>query len=227
MYDVAGYELYQQRSTQIWNVNWKVAWDNYLENYHIPLGHPGPNRLLRETDDWEELESGVSYGMFEVRDKLSKIPEERQYQELFHLGCERVPEELRGLWVQFGLAGNLGIDFYPELVDIFQLVPLAVDKTLVVALYYGHRNPTPEEQELRRLNVLINDSVNEEDRQLCTRVQQGLRSYGYSPGPLSQQESGVFAFHEMLRRLIPVASLTEAPAPGTLASENSRLLAQA
>ena len=36
--------------SQTWEVNWKVAWDNYLENYHIPVGHPGLFRLLEEND---------------------------------------------------------------------------------------------------------------------------------------------------------------------------------
>jgi len=61
---------------------------------------------------------------------------------------------------------------------------------------YGHKNPTAEEQELRRLNMLINELVNEEDRQICIRVQQGLQTNGYEPGPLSQQESCIFNFHD-------------------------------
>ena len=207
----------------MWDVNWKVAWDNYLENYHIPLGHPGLNRLVRENNVWEELSSGVGYGEFELRDKLSKIPEERQYQELFHHANKRMPDELQNKWVQFGFAPNLGIDLYPEMLDTFQLIPLAPDKTMVRAAYYGHRNPTAEERELRRLNILINDSVNNEDRELCTRVQQGLQTHGYAPGPLSLSESAIFNFHEMVRALVPVTSLPEAPPGASVATENSRL----
>ena len=29
-----------------WQCNWKVAVDNNLENYHVPIGHPGYHRLL-------------------------------------------------------------------------------------------------------------------------------------------------------------------------------------
>jgi hypothetical protein len=78
----------------------------FFENYHIPIGHPGLNRLLRENGEWEELSSGVSYGVFVLKDKPSKVDEER---------------------------------------------------------------------ELRRLNLHINDLVNEQDRQICLRVQQDLR----------------------------------------------------
>ena len=223
-YDVENYVPCMQESLQVWNVNWKVAWDNYLENYHIPVGHPGLNRLLVEGEEAEELASGVSYGVFELRDKPSNVDVERQYQEMFHHAQQRIPEEIRGKWVQFGVAGSLGIDLYPEMVDMFQLIPLGPDKTAVRASYYGHRNPTAEEIELREINVELNDSVNDEDKMLCERVQKGLQTTGYRPGPLSSMESSVFFFHEMVRGLVPVTSLDDAPTTGQVSIENERLL---
>jgi phenylpropionate dioxygenase-like ring-hydroxylating dioxygenase large terminal subunit len=134
-----------------------------------------------------------------------------------------VPDDLKGKWVQFGLAPNLGIDLYPEMLDTFQLIPLAENKTLVRSSYYGHKDPTLEESELRRLNILINDPVNAEDKLLCSRVQKGLQTHDYEPGPLSQQESGIFNFHEMMRGLIPVMSLPDPPDRGTVATVNTAM----
>ena len=222
-YDVANYIRCAEPSTQVWDANWKVAWDNYLENYHIPIGHPGLNRLLIEDDDSVALPSGVSYGVFLMRDKPSKVDLERQYQELFHHANTRLPEEARGKWVQFGFTGSLGIDLYPEMVDMFQLIPLGPEKTLVRATYFGHQDPSPEETELRRLNILINDIVNDEDKTLCTRVQQGLHTTGYRPGPLSAVENEVLGFHRMVRDLVPVSSLDDAPPSGQVHTENQRL----
>ena len=110
---------------------------------------------------------------------------------------------------------------YPEMVDIFQLVPLGHDKTMIRTTYYGHPNPTLEEAELRRLNIQINDSVNAEDSVMCERVQKGLQTHGYSPGPLSRLEVGVHYFHEMVRKLVPVTVLAQSPATGQVARENS------
>ncbi len=222
-YDVKNYVPCMQESRQIWNVNWKVAWDNYLENYHIPVGHPGLNRLLTVMDEWDELASGVSYGVFGIREKRSSVAEEREYQELFHHSFSRIPDELHNKWVQYGVTGYLGIDLYPELADIFQLIPLGPDKTEVRAAYYGHKDPTPEESRLRELNLLINDPVNDEDRTLCERVQKGLQTTGYRPGPLSIEEGSVFFFHEMVRRLIPVTQSDEAPSVGQVAAENAKI----
>jgi phenylpropionate dioxygenase-like ring-hydroxylating dioxygenase large terminal subunit len=223
MYDVANYVPCFPESRQEWQANWKVAWDNYLENYHIPVGHPGLNRLLDVEDEGVELTSGVSYGVFTVKDKPSKIDIERRYQELFHHANERVPDAIKGKWVQFGIHGNIGIDLYPEMLDIFQLIPMSPDTTVVRATFFGHPNPTAEEQELRRLNVEINNEVNDEDRELCERVQLGLQSTGYEPGPFSEEEQGLYNFHQMVRERIPVAGLAESPAIGCLLDENERL----
>jgi phenylpropionate dioxygenase-like ring-hydroxylating dioxygenase large terminal subunit len=222
-YEVSDYEKIAEPATQIWDVNWKVAWDNFLENYHIPIGHPGLHRLLVENDESDVLTSGVDYGVFLLRDKPSKVEEERLYQEQLHHADKRLPDEIKGKWVQYGFAPNLGIDLYPEMLDMFQLIPLAVDKTLVRASYYGHKNPSVEEIELRRLNFLINDKVNDEDRTICKRVQQGLSTHAYQPGPLSLLENSVSNFHEMIRDCVPVASLREPPLIGCVAAENLRL----
>jgi len=223
-YDTGSYVACAEPVHQVWECNWKVAWDNYLENYHIPVGHPGLNRLVKSTDEGEELTSGLSYGVFAIRDKPSNVDAERRYQELFPAAFERIPEDLHNRWVQFGLSGNLGIDLYPELLDIFQIMPLGHDKTLVRALFYGHPNPTREEQKLRHLNLDINGSINDEDRDLCERVQKGLATTGYRPGPLSSEESGIWRFHELVRRLVPATTLDSAPALGQVAAENRRLM---
>jgi len=224
MYGVSDYVPCMQTTTQIWNCNWKVAWDNYLENYHIAIGHPGLSRLVRISDVGATLSSGVSYGLFDLRSKPSNIESERQYQEMAVHAQARVPEEIRDQWVQIGLAPNLGIDMYPEMMDLFQLVPLSHDKTMIRASFYGHQNPTAEEEILRRLNYTVNATINDEDQTLCERVQQGLGTHGYAPGPLSQMELDIFHFHEMIRELIPVAALKKAPARGQIAAKNQELL---
>jgi phenylpropionate dioxygenase-like ring-hydroxylating dioxygenase large terminal subunit len=222
-FGVAQYEKLKPASEEVWDVNWKVAWDNYQENYHIPIGHPGLQRLLRENDEYGDYESGVNYGTFVLRDKPSRDQDERSYQELFHHSFSRVPDELKGRWVQIALPVNHGIEFYPEMLDIFQLTPLGPEKTLVRTSFYVPKDRSPEEIELCRLNLLINNLVNQEDIALCGRVQKGLKTPGYVPGPLSSQEDTISAFHEMVRKVLPVSALSLAPASGTVAETNQKL----
>jgi hypothetical protein len=63
----------------------------------------------------------------------------------------------------------------------------------------------------RYLSTRILRQVQREDEFLCTRVQQGLASGSYEPGPLSKLENCMLEFHDMLRERIPEVRLTSAP----------------
>ncbi|MEM7432295.1 MAG: aromatic ring-hydroxylating dioxygenase subunit alpha [Pseudomonadota bacterium] len=222
-YQSERYVLLGESTYQTWQCNWKIAWDNYLENYHIPIGHPGLQRLITISDDEEEWSGGTSYGIFEVRSKPSKVDVERRYQELFAQIEFDLHESVRDKWAQLGLAPNHGIDFYPEVMDLFQIVPLAHDKTAIRVAYYGDPDVSAEIEELRRLNVEIANQTNDEDKTLCERVQKGVVTTSYTPGPLSNLETGVHFFHEYIREQVPVAALPEAPVRGRVAETNTYL----
>src|SRR6201987_3865030 len=53
-----------------WNVDWKIAMDNYLESYHVPIGHPGLNRML--TPDYEDQRGGpgIARGFSWMREEI-------------------------------------------------------------------------------------------------------------------------------------------------------------
>jgi hypothetical protein len=63
----------------------------------------------------------------------------------------------------------------------------------------------------RYLNWRINRRVNEEDTVLIRRVQQGMGSEYYRPGPLGRSEVCLRSFAGKLRRLIPETRLAEPP----------------
>lgn len=51
-----------------------------------------------------------------------------------------------------------------------------------------------------------------EDEFLCKRVQRGLASPSYEPGPLSTLEGWMLEFHDLLRTKIPEVRLESPPA---------------
>jgi phenylpropionate dioxygenase-like ring-hydroxylating dioxygenase large terminal subunit len=67
---------------------------------------------------------------------------------------------------------------------------------------------------MQATNLALLDEVNGQDKVLVERIQRGVRSSGYEPGPLALVESSVYRFHEYLR---------EPPLRGTLHQENARL----
>jgi phenylpropionate dioxygenase-like ring-hydroxylating dioxygenase large terminal subunit len=66
----------------------------------------------------------------------------------------------------------------------------------------------------RHLNWRINRRVNSEDTELITRVQLGMRSASYKPGPLGTSEVCLRSFARKLRKLIPEARMEQPPPAG-------------
>jgi phenylpropionate dioxygenase-like ring-hydroxylating dioxygenase large terminal subunit len=66
----------------------------------------------------------------------------------------------------------------------------------------------------RYLNWRINRRVNAEDTVLIERVQRGMESRLYAPGPLGESEVCLRGFARKIRRLMPEARLPRPPAPG-------------
>ena len=106
-----------------WQCNWKVAVDNNLENYHVPIGHPGYHRLLDSDLIGKINAHGVAYSKSVLREKPSAHWAERMYQKLAPEVLTDLPKEVRKTWLFFSMVPNLGIDIYPDSMDVFQILP--------------------------------------------------------------------------------------------------------
>src|SRR6202050_5160682 len=198
-------------STDVWNVDWKIAMDNYLESYHVPIGHPGLYRMF--TPDYEDQAQvpGVARGLSWMREQLSSRWSGRVYQRIIGEAGAPLPEENRRCWGFYSALPNLGIDVFPDQMDFFQVLPSGPGKCIVRGAVFGLPDARPEMRVVRYLNSRINTQVNNEDKWLCGRVQRGLASSSYRPGPLSQLERWMFEFHNLLRQKIPEVRLASAP----------------
>ncbi|HEX4243130.1 MAG TPA: aromatic ring-hydroxylating dioxygenase subunit alpha [Steroidobacteraceae bacterium] len=196
---------------EVWEVDWKIAMDNYLESYHVPIGHPGLYRMF--TPDYEDQASvpGVARGVSWMRDQESPRWAERHYQRMVAGVVTHLPEENRRCWRFYSALPNLGIDVFPDQMDFFQLLPKGPGRCTVRGGVFGLPDDRREMRAVRYLSSRINTQVNDEDRWLCARVQRGLASGSYKPGPLSQLERWMLEFHELLRARIPEFKLASAP----------------
>jgi phenylpropionate dioxygenase-like ring-hydroxylating dioxygenase large terminal subunit len=186
-----------------WDVDWKIAMDNYLESYHVPIGHPGLNRLATPDYDDQRRVPGIARGVSWLRDTPSPKWSERAYQELLARTAINLPDGQRRSWRFYSSLPNLGIDLYPEQVDFFQILPRGPGKCTIRYAIFGHPDERREMRVLRWLGTRINAGVNVEDRWLCERVQRGLQSPSYEPGPLSSIENWMAEFHDSLELAIP------------------------
>jgi phenylpropionate dioxygenase-like ring-hydroxylating dioxygenase large terminal subunit len=208
-------------TTEVWDCNWKVAVENNLENYHIPLGHPGYDRLLdNDLMDFSNA-NGVSGSRSVLKQEPSSNPTERLYQRLAPEVLTDLPEKTRRTWLFFAMLPNTGIDVYPDCMDVFQILPRTATTCIMRYPVYAPADQRREARILRYLNTRINRQVTAEDKSLSERVQRGVTTYGYEPGPLSRIEAGLRGFHDSIRAAIPEAAMTRKPA------SLSPLLAQA
>jgi phenylpropionate dioxygenase-like ring-hydroxylating dioxygenase large terminal subunit len=197
---------------ETWDVDWKLAMDNYLESYHVPIGHPGLNRMF--TPDYEDQKGvpGVARGVSWLREQLSSRWSERRYQQLVGRVSAHLPDDNRRSWRFYSMLPNLGIDVFPEQMDFFQVLPGGPGKCIIRGGVFGLPDSSRDMRVVRYLGQRINRSVNAEDAWLCQRVQRGLASSSYSPGPLSELEGWMREFHDLLRERIPETRLYHPPA---------------
>ncbi|HTV51203.1 MAG TPA: aromatic ring-hydroxylating dioxygenase subunit alpha [Steroidobacteraceae bacterium] len=196
-----------------WDCDWKIAMDNYLESYHVPIGHPGLFRMF--SPDYEDqvlLPGGVARGISYLRDQPSSRWSERFYQSLVLPTAVQLEAQGRKRWSFYSMLPNIGIDIFPEQMDFFQVLPRGPGKCTIRGGSFGHADSRREMRVLRYLGARINRQVQREDEFLCVRVQRGLGSRSYEPGPLSSLESCMLQFHDMLRARIPEAREPRAPA---------------
>jgi phenylpropionate dioxygenase-like ring-hydroxylating dioxygenase large terminal subunit/AcrR family transcriptional regulator len=202
------------------DVNWKTVLDNDNEGYHVPVGHPGLQRMFGNSYHDEVLENGVSRSYSRLRDKLSPVWSEGLYQRLLP-EVARLPEELRRAWLYYGLFPNLSMAIYPDMMSYFQVFPLSTTKCMLRGHAYALPDDRREMRAARWLNERINRQVWLEDRNLVFWADSGLRSSSYQAGVLSDKESAVGQFHNLIRAALPVARTKIPPAPGRVVEVNS------
>ncbi|MGH6931019.1 MAG: aromatic ring-hydroxylating oxygenase subunit alpha [Dongiaceae bacterium] len=213
-------------AVEIWNSNWKVAIDNNLENYHIAMGHPGYHRMLDNDMNGFGNRHGVAGSKSVLKQRLSPNWSEQRYQKLAPRALSDAPEDVRKTWYFFIMQPNIGIDIYPDSMDIFQILPHGAETCSIRYPLFAGPGESRELKVLRYLNSRINRQVTAEDRVLSERVQMGMGSHGYEPGPLSTYESCLKDFHDRIRAACPVTLLTKSPPAGQVRQVNAQMAAR-
>lgn len=194
------------------HVNWKNVTDNYSDAMHIAVAHPGLSRLFGQTYG-VEAELWVDKMWGHLRDTPSSQISERMYQSVLPKS-PHLPENRQRLWTYFKLWPNVAFDIYPDQVDFMQMIPMSPTETLVREIAYAHPDDRREMRAARYLNWRINRRVSLEDKALIERVQAGMGSRSYSPGPLGNNEVSLRSFARRMRELIPESRLERAPGAG-------------
>ena len=178
--------------------NWKIVVENYLEGYHVPIAHPGLMRLY----DYQRYsaETHENWAWFEapLRDTPSANRMERLYQRLAK-PMSGLDEADRTIWRYVVIYPNTAIDLYPDQINVWQIRPAGPEATDDNWACFRETNPGPVTRLVQRINQRFNTEVLDEDVDLVSAVQTGIRTHGYKPGPLAAREAGVAWFADRIR----------------------------
>ena len=193
-------------------VNWKNVADNYSDGLHIAVAHPGLSRLFGNA---YRIEAGehVDRMSAELVEQPSNNVSERAYQALLP-PVDHLPDAQRRSWLYFKLWPNTAFDIYPDQVDFMHFVPVGPTKTMIREISYALPDDRREMKAARYLNWRINRRVNGEDTALIGRVQKGMESRFYRPGPFGRSEVCLRSFARKLRQAIPQTREDQPPEPG-------------
>lgn len=204
------------------DIDWKNLVENYVEDYHFPMGHPGLSALMEKEYDREVYAGGTMRLSHHMRADPRDNWSARGYAKFLPV-IEHLPEHMRRRWTYIGLFPNVFFDIYPEWMDFFQLIPLGAGRTRIRARSYGYPDDRREMKAARWFCARLNVRVQKEDELLTESVQRGLASGGYTRGILSEKEIVLAGFQDWIRARIPVSQLTEAPPAGRVAARNEEL----
>ena len=174
-----------ERRTYAFDSNWKVFVDNYLDGgYHIPFLHKG-------------LHSVLDYGEYKIENGARWC---LQWSPVHDSGRDAQTAAVRGgkeahyYW----LYPNFMINWYEGMMDTNLVLPLGVDRTLVVFDFY-FADVDASAVERNRASIQVGDRIQAEDTGICASVQKGLGSRAYKAGRLSvRREAGEHLFHRLL-----------------------------
>ena len=206
------------------DIDWKNVVENYVEDYHFPMGHPGLSALMEADYDREVGPGGIIRLSHRMRREPRRCWSAERYATLLP-EVDHLPADLRRRWSYFGMFPNVYLDFYPDSFDYFQFLPLGAGRTRLRGRRFGLPDQRPEMRAARYLGARLNNRVQEEDERLTYSVQQGLAAGAYTQGILSDKEVVLAGFQDWIRSRLPVAGMVQPPVAGTVAARNAELMA--
>lgn len=193
-FDVGSHVVFERTET-VWNCNWKLLLDTFMESYHVPALH---GRLLPNQPGhrmWSQR--------FGPHQRIP-VPGPTLYKQ------RDLPSEDRRLighaTVQHHLHPNVMFNHVFDYLVMWRFVPVAVDRTIAHLTRYW---PTPVDDELRaKLTKRFTWQARltlEEDYPASERIQHALESGRVQHTVLGRNEAAVIAFHDTIDHRLGVA----------------------
>ena len=176
--------------THVWNTNWKVLAENFMESYHLPVCHAG---TVGGVSKLEEMDCPPGLPTFNyhyiLKDASFKLA-------VAHPDNTRLQGDWRRTTILLAIYPCLLITLTPGYFWYLSLHPKGVDHVHIT--YGGGMSPDfmndPEAEGLFRNAKVLLDEVQVEDKGCTEAVYRGLSSEMARPGHLSHLERPIYDF---------------------------------
>ena len=202
--DFTGYTLDRVELHEC-NYNWKTFIEVYLEDYHVGPFHPGLGHFVTCDDlrwEFKEHYSVQTVGVSGAFGRPGSPTYQRWHDALLRYREGRMPE--RGaIWLTY--YPHIMVEWYPHVLTVSTLHPIAVDKTLNMVEFYYPEDITAFEREFVEAQQAAYMETCIEDDEIAERMDAGRRALhergDNEVGPYqSPMEDGMQHFHEWYRR---------------------------
>ncbi|WP_317056961.1 aromatic ring-hydroxylating oxygenase subunit alpha [Roseovarius rhodophyticola] len=195
-----GMETYTETffETHLWDTNWKVLAENFMESYHLPVCHAGTIGGLSKLEEMvcPPGEAAFNYHTI-LKDDTLKIA-------LAHPDNTRLKGDLRRTTFLLAIYPSLLITLTPGYFWYLSLHPHGVGQ---VQIGFGggmspdYVNDPDAQKHFAHLKSLLDD-VNAEDKGCTEKVYRGLCSKAAKPGHLSHLERPNYDFAQYINSRI-------------------------
>jgi phenylpropionate dioxygenase-like ring-hydroxylating dioxygenase large terminal subunit len=163
---------------EVWNTNWKCLAENFMEGYHLSPLHAGTLHDITPTALCKKLPDGPAFTGYRAR-FAPECPERGPYH------ADLTDEERRSD-VFYCIYPSFVVGFCPHFTIYMCLRPLTVD---TVGIRWGLTGVTNDrEASVTRDYIALCKAFCAEDRDALERLQRGLKSRLYKPGPLAPDD---------------------------------------
>lgn len=180
--------------THVWNTNWKILAENFMESYHLPVCHAGTIGGLSKLDEMICPPGQASFNYHTIlKDDKLKIA-------LAHPNNKNLQGDRRRMTYLLAIYPSLLITLTPGYFWYLSLHPKGVGQVQIA--FGGGMSPDyvddPDAQaHFTQLKKLL-DEVNVEDKGCTEKVYRGLCSTMATPGHLSHLERPNYDFAQYL-----------------------------
>ena len=186
----------------VWDTNWKVLAENFMESYHLPVCHAGTIGGLSKLDEMICVPGSPAFNYHTIlKDESLRIA-------MAHPSNTRMEGERRRTTYLLAIYPSLLITLTPGYFWYLTLHPKGVG---TVRIGFGggmsddYANDPDSQANFEQLKTLLDD-VNIEDKGCTEKVYKGLSSDGAAPGHLSHLERPNYDFAQYINARVQSAN---------------------